>query len=442
MTTTALYARLSLDRNGTGVSVDRQLADCRDLAARRGWEVVAEHRDDSRSAWKRDRKRPGWDALLTAIDSGDVESVVVWHGDRLARQPRDLEELIRLVEQRGLLVASPGGTRDLGNADDRFIVRVETAAACRESDSTSRRVRRVKEEAARQGRWAGPTPYGWRAEGEADVVRRIVHGLLAGDSLRHLTATLNDEGIPAPRGGQWRIQQVRQVALRWANAGLREHHGEVVGPGTWEALVTPEQQERLARLFADPSRSTRPKAVRRHLLTGVLRCAVCGQGVHVKHLARGGAAYTCPDSHVSIQQAGADAFVLALVQARLDRPDARALRTRGPEQEHVDRLVVLRQRLDGLAQDYADGVLDRQQVRVAGDTLRGEIAEVTARLAEYERRSSVLADTGVDLAALPLDRQRAVIAALVRLTVQRAARKGPGFDPYRIGVEWVAGDRG
>jgi site-specific DNA recombinase len=37
----AIYCRISDDREGTGLGVDRQEEDCRALAQRKGWKVAA-----------------------------------------------------------------------------------------------------------------------------------------------------------------------------------------------------------------------------------------------------------------------------------------------------------------------------------------------------------------------------------------------------------------
>ena len=84
--------------------------------------------DDGLSAWKRRVRRPGWERLLERVQSGESDGIVVWHTDRLFRQPRDLEFLIALAE-RGFTVYSARGERDLSDPDDRFILRIEVAHA-------------------------------------------------------------------------------------------------------------------------------------------------------------------------------------------------------------------------------------------------------------------------------------------------------------------------
>ena len=56
---------------------------------------------DGLSAWKRGVRRPGWERLLERVESGESDGIVVWHTDRLFRQPRDLEAADRRWARRG-----------------------------------------------------------------------------------------------------------------------------------------------------------------------------------------------------------------------------------------------------------------------------------------------------------------------------------------------------
>ena len=117
-----IYCRLSYTEDGDEEKVDRQEGDCRDLAGKLRWSVSDLHvfKDNNRSAWQRHRKRPGWDCMLAAVENDEIDGVVVYHGDRLIRQPWDLELLLQLADDRHLALASPSGVRDLNNEDDRF----------------------------------------------------------------------------------------------------------------------------------------------------------------------------------------------------------------------------------------------------------------------------------------------------------------------------------
>ncbi|MGH3533686.1 MAG: recombinase family protein, partial [Pseudonocardiaceae bacterium] len=150
----AVYCRVSSARDEDQTGVDRQERLCREVADRLGLVIAVGcvFVDNNRSAWQRRRRRPGWDALLTVIRAGGVGHVIVYHPDRLMRQPRDLEELLTLSEEHDITLHGQANRRDLSDPDDRFFLRIEVAHACRSSDDTSRRLRDALEDRARDGR--------------------------------------------------------------------------------------------------------------------------------------------------------------------------------------------------------------------------------------------------------------------------------------------------
>jgi site-specific DNA recombinase len=105
--------------------IETQHADNHKVIERVGG-VVGRDFSDGLPAWKRSVRRKGWEEMLDRVRSGDSDGIVVWHTDRLFRQPRDLETLIELANQ-GFIVASAHGTRNLSDPDDRFILRIEVA---------------------------------------------------------------------------------------------------------------------------------------------------------------------------------------------------------------------------------------------------------------------------------------------------------------------------
>jgi DNA invertase Pin-like site-specific DNA recombinase len=154
------YGRLSrVPETGELEKIDVQWADNRTVIKRVGAQL-GEELQDGLSAWKRGVRRPGWETLLERVESGVVDGVVVWHTDRLFRQPRDLEKLIELGE-RGFKVYSAHGTRDLSDPDDRFILRIEVAHAARSSDDTSGRLKRRFTTFREQGKASGPRRFGF-----------------------------------------------------------------------------------------------------------------------------------------------------------------------------------------------------------------------------------------------------------------------------------------
>lgn len=82
----ALYGRVSTD----GQSVNAQLTELREVAERRGWEIVHEYTDKGISGAKGRDQRPALDAMLKAATRGECDMVAAWSVDRLGRSVQHL----------------------------------------------------------------------------------------------------------------------------------------------------------------------------------------------------------------------------------------------------------------------------------------------------------------------------------------------------------------
>ncbi|WP_240742063.1 recombinase family protein [Micromonospora zingiberis] len=108
---------------------------------------------------------------------------------------------------------------------------------------------------------------------------------------------MNAKGVPSPRGTKWRRTIIRQQVLNPAYIGKRVFRGEVIGDGIWPALLDDEDTYwACVRLLQDPSRTTTRAGRAVHLLSYIVRCAVC-DGPVSSHLVsrRGweGQVYSC-----------------------------------------------------------------------------------------------------------------------------------------------------
>ncbi|MFE7210021.1 recombinase family protein [Streptomyces sp. NPDC057611] len=204
----AIYCRISHTRDEDQTGVDRQERICRDIAERLQLRVEPAHVyvDNNRSAWQRNRKRPGWEEMLEAMGEGKIRHVIVYHPDRLMRQPKDLEELLSIADDKRVLLHGEANRRDLSDPDDRFILRIEVAHACRSSDDTSRRLKDALKDKAREGKpHVGNRPYGYTSDGcaileeEAEIVREVFRRYLDGESPRHIAQDLMHAQSSPPR---------------------------------------------------------------------------------------------------------------------------------------------------------------------------------------------------------------------------------------------------
>lgn len=454
----AIYARISDDRRGEALGVGRQREDCVSLAERRGHSVVRVYTDNSVSAYS-GRVRPGYRELLAAIAAGGVDVVLAWDPDRLHRSPAELEDFIVLMERHGVAVETvQAGTWDLATPSGRLVARQLGSVARYESEHKAERVRRALEQNAAGGRPHGRHAYGWRRvydtesgrgrdviePGEAAVIRDVAARIIRGESMNAVTVALNEAGTPSPTGKPWAKGMVRAVMLRERNAGLRVHHGEVVGEGEWEPVLPLATFEQVRAILRDPQRRTSTSSAAVHLLSGIARCGKCGAPM------RAGQNGTTPSyrcsakSCVSRARSDVDGLVTRVVLGRLAQPDAAALLTPGRSDEHklaAAEAAALRGRLDDAADNYADGKIDGRQLERITARLRPQIeaAELRARMVDDTPLLAGLA--GNERAAAvwegrTLSQKRGVIDMLVSVTVLGAKPGARVFDPEAVRVEW------
>lgn len=487
----ALYARISEDDSGLELGVERQLQDARQLAERRGWQVVAEYADNDVSALT-GKHRPGYAATLADAEAGQLDRIVVFHTSRLWRNRRERAEGIeRLARARVSVTATKGPDLDLSSAYGRGLAGLLGEFDTMESEVKSERVARSARQRAETGDPNGALPYGWRREVEtnergvrtgsrdvldpetAPVVAEICRRLLAGESLHGVTAWLNDSGIPAPGaafnmrrrarglanpdGTQWGKTSVRKIALRPQNCGLRKYHAgrpdERLLPMKAEPIVTRDDWERLCALLTDPTRTTTRTGARRHLLShsSVGRCGVCGGLLRsVTKRGRYGSPqtlYACAGKGCTGRnQAHVDALVAEHVIGRLAQLDARDLLQPNDSRSRdaLTRADTLRARLAAAADQFADGAITPEQLARITAKLRPQVedAEREAAAAATTVPLGLLADVAGDLARekwarLSIAQQSLLVGALLHaVELLPVTRRGPGFDPDSVRITW------
>lgn len=279
----AIYARISSDKTGAGLGVERQAQDCRDLAVRLGLEVAAIYADNDISAYG-GKRRPGYQQLLGAMRSGEINAVLTWHGDRLHRSMVELEDYVTASEIHGVSTHTvKAGHIDLATPSGRLIARQLGAVARYEVEHSIERQKAAKLQGAKSGAWGGgQRPYGYMADGmtvnqpEATIVQEITDRFTRGSSWRSLAIDLNQRGITTANGKLWNAAKVMNVATRLRNVGIREHNGAQY-PAQWDALVTQPQWDALQTAIIVSRSNYRARGTyRKYLLKGYVYCGYCG----------------------------------------------------------------------------------------------------------------------------------------------------------------------
>lgn len=453
----ALYFRQSLD---VQEGIDRQRIRCRALAAARDWDVVGEYEDNDTSASKTRASGTAWARLLEDARARKFEIVIAVDLDRLLRTISDLV----VLTGTGAKVLTVDGEIDLTTADGEFRATMLAGIARFEARRKGERQIRANAHAASQGRrTGGRRPFGYDQDGvtvrpaEAAAVVDGYRDILMGVPLAAIARDWKSRGLVSAtarystkhRGepSQWTAGGVRTVLRNPRYMGKRAHLGEIVADAEWPALVEESTWLSVNAVLTDPTRRKAPTRGR-YLLSGLAVCGVCREYVHAGSNSRARfPSYRCSGSmgHFARMSAPVDAFVEAVMVARLSRADAKELMVSKPVDNGPDlalEAVGLRARLDALAVEFADGGLTASQLRIATERMRARLAAVESEMADAGR-VDVLGPlvTAVDVQAawdgLGTSKKRAVIAVLATVVIYPPGRGVRTFKPETVGIEWV-----
>ncbi|WP_182481182.1 recombinase family protein [Nocardioides immobilis] len=459
----AIYLRISRDREGLELGVQRQEQDCRALAEREGYEVVHVYRDNDIGASTLSKKsRPEYEAMLDAARAGDFEIVIAYSNSRLTRRLRELLDLIDLYNAHGTKVVTVvSGSDDLSTADGRMTAQIKGSVDQAEAERMGERIRRAHLQRAQSGTTNhGGRPFGWQDDkatidnSEAMLIREAVADVLEGIGLRAITRRWNEAGVLTARGNEWDHRALRQLLRAPRLAGWRVHRGEIARDadglavrGVWEPILDQDTYDRLqVALSGRAGRSPGRRGARRYLLSGIARCGTCGARMYGS-TTPAGHAYTCrkdnggAGSHnVSVAGVPTDEAVSAVVVARLQGEDlATSTGDASPEFGQSERLEEIPAKIAELMGEYNAGRLSGAVVFPQVAKLESEQADLTVERDRFIAATSVPDMHHVDIDGFPMlntDRQRLIIEQVLEAVVIAPSRKGAPWDPDRITYVW------
>ena len=449
----AVYLRISNDKTGEHLGVTRQREDCVALCQVKGWTPV-EYMDNDISAAS-GKRRPAYERMLTDIEDGQLGAVVVWDLDRLHRRPIELEKFMETADTHRIALASVNGDVDLATEQGRFFARMKGTVAAYEIEHMKARQRRQHQQKAEQGQPHWRRAFGYLGDTyqpdpkTAPLVAEAYAAVLAGGSLADVARLFNTAGATRAAGKPWTAPQVGAFLRKPRNAGLRSYRGEVVRPGNWPALVSEDTWRAVCTVLdGRPGRPAGRKPVRQHLLTGALYCGKCGHYLTGHYTNTGVITYACTACRgVSIRAEHVEPIVLQLVAGRLAMPDAvDLLKKEIHDCQEAEKLRLaentLLVRLDEIAAERADGLIDGTGYAKMVDRIRGQLDGLRRRQHDVERLR-LFADLPLgkpEVAAkvrrLSRDRFRAVLDVLATITVAPVGKGGRVFHPERVQVSW------
>ncbi|MET8570374.1 recombinase family protein [Streptomyces sp. NPDC004783] len=470
-----IYTRISRDDEGDALGVARQQQDCERLADLRSWQAVKVYEDNDVSAFKRNVVRDDFELMLKDLRAGLIDGIVAYDLDRLARQPKDLERLIEIYDERPRLeFATVTNDINIGTPDGRTMARIMVAFANKSSHDASRRIKRKHLELAQQGKDSGgPAPYGWRKDDRTKVdpkaaraIREAQREILAGVRIGTIRTKWWEQGLGNPREGTKRMahHHIEHILTSPRLVGYRTYHGEILYGedgrpviGEWEPINTLEEWEAVCAAIAE-RKQKRPRGslARKYLLSGIARCGLCkskirGQ-INQRWTPESKAArftYQCSVVNGGCGKVGrtgepVDRLIAQLV---LEEQRARASVTGVP----VDQRWPKEAELEQINQDIAQLVEAERTKQITVATLlqllpakeraRDELKLERARFYKEQKQAEAKGQTTnltvEEFFGLPIERQQEIVLhSLSAVLIHPAGRGRRKFDPSLIEPVW------
>lgn len=294
----ALYMRVSSEEQAERMTIGTQEEFLEQYRALYGHEVAGVYKDEAISGTVPLRERPGGGRLLEDAKAGAFDVVLVYKLDRIGRTLLNVVDAHDRLDVCGVALRSATEPIDTSSPSGRLIFHMLASFAEFERGTIRERTQHGLHRAFRNGKQTGRIPYGYDiaedggfalVDEEAAVVREIFSNIAGGSTLYREAQRLNNLGMPGPgwkyRGrprehsARWTASTISKLVNQSAYGGM--HRVRINdGKGSVERECPPVvpmelQRQALSRL-ADNKRPGRRPADRSYLLSGLIRCAVCG----------------------------------------------------------------------------------------------------------------------------------------------------------------------
>ena len=316
-----LYPRVSTEMQVDGYSLEGQKNMLTRFADREEMIVVDTYEDAGKSG-KSIEGRPAFQKMLRDIEDGlDIDYILVYKLSRFGRNAADILNSLELVQSYGVNLICIEEGIDSSQTSGKLLISVLSAVAEIERENIIEQTMNGRREKARQGGWNGGfAPYGYTLEDnklmieetEAVAIRKIFELYTSSEiGLGGIANQLNLQGIrkiPRQNGTleDWTGHFIKLILDNPVYCGkiaygrrtkekvkgtkndyqMKRNDDYILTEGQHKGIVSEEVWEkahakRLRTGVKQPSKIGRDRV---HLLSGLLKCPVCGSPMYTnKH---------------------------------------------------------------------------------------------------------------------------------------------------------------
>ena len=296
-----LYIRVSSEKQlKEGFSFEDQEEKLIDEAKREKLDYIV-YRDGGISGTKT-VDRVGLKQLMTDVELGIISKVYVTKISRLARNSRDLQNMIYEFEKHNVSFKAINDGIDTSTPMGNVMVKLMGIFAEMERDTIMEQTRAGAERRAKEGKMYGSGPifgYDRVPDGktmkiipnkkEKPIIERIFNMYLGGHGYKAITNRLNKEGIRTKKNKLFAINTIKTILDNPLYAGYIRYgkykdwtkkrrkgysNNPILVEGNHEAIISHEDYQQVQKRMSTNQRKKPP--VGKYILAGVLTCPECG----------------------------------------------------------------------------------------------------------------------------------------------------------------------
>ena len=316
--TCAIYTRKSheegLEQEFNSLDAQREAAEAYIESQRmQGWRALPDRYDDGGFSGGT-MERPGLQRLLSDLDAGKVDVIVVYKIDRLSRSLLDFMKMIERFNQKEVSFVSVTQHFNTTDPTGRMFLGILITFAQYEREVIAERIRDKVAATKRRGKYCGgPAILGYDVDRdqkkllvnpeEARLVQHIFRRYTQLAAAKSLAAELNKQGY---RTKSWTTKKGKRREGRPWNTGHlyrllgnRTYIGEVVHkgkgyPGEHGAIVSKPLWEKVQAALSENTRAKQTKAKTKNIspLQGVVRCGHCDSAMGLTYTQKGPRRYS------------------------------------------------------------------------------------------------------------------------------------------------------
>ncbi len=446
----AVYARLSHKEKLQGYSIEAQLDELKKYVQQHQYHMTDQYVDDGFSARRKDyTSRPSLMRMLSDVEKGMIDLVLVMKLDRFSRNLRDFYDLQKIFDRYHVQWKSISEEFDTTTANGRLYLNISLSFAQHEADRIGDRIRDVNRFKIAHGQvTTGRTSIGYKIENSRLVIDEKKAAIIR-DMFNHFQncqcQSETRRYIEQTYGLHLSETRFRQMLRRKIYKGELKENANYCA-----AIIPPAQFDRIQEILKKNIRHAPSGNI--YLFSGLITCAHCQRKMVVKTADRNRphlhyyrcASYwrehTCTNNHFvnekklenALVRQISDLFIEKIESYRLQiEKNALSLSSPNKTKQKSARILLKLERLKEL---YVNDFIDLETYKKDYASLHEQFEKNSQKNSSIHQNDQIQPPTGNDLANFSWERTYTALSPKEKREFWRVCIQEIVFDGTNIHI--------